>query len=465
MKRRKFVGSALTAGAIGAVSVAAEAKSRRGREDDDDDHRRLPRGRPFVQIVRRIEALEEQVASGEFEQIRIDAEQGPDQLLFGPTDDCRISVDPDGPGGLLLRDPGGIRILNPDRAGPDALLFGPTQDCRISVDPGGPGGLLLTDPGGIRILSPDDSVTPTLLFGPTNDCGITADAGIGLIIVDPEGLVVSNPIAGAPNVLSFGLPAVQAAANQAAAPVRCRILAGGLDANGGPLGMIFEDPENFLFRNPLGGESALAIGAPECRLLTGALGPDGQRLGLILEDPGNFLFRNPASGETAVAIGAQECRIVAGEATGALGMIFEDPRGFQFENQVRVNGAVFAQEFIQESSGALKENVRPIENPLDVINGLTGVHFDWKDGGRPDIGFIGEDVERLLPQLVRREPGEGGVKGVKYANMVAVAVEGIKAQQSQIRALEEQNTVLREQIDSLRDALDAIAARVAPGTA
>lgn len=453
MERRKFVGSALTAGAIGAITVSAEAKSK------DDRSRRLPRGRPFVQLDRRLDAVEDQLANGEFEQIRIDALQGPDRLLFGPTDDCTVEVNPDGPAGLMLRDPNGIRILNPNRAGANSLLFGPTQDCSISVDPQGPGGLQLTDPGGIRILSPDDATSPSLLFGPTNECGLSAQPGVGLIVLDPGGMVLANPDANAPNVLSFGLPAVQLNAAAAAASL-CRIQAGGLADDGRRLGMIFEDPGDFLFRNPLGGESALAIGAEECRLLTGALGPDGQRLGLILEDPGNFLFRNPAGRETSIAIGAPPCRISAGPGTGALGMIFEDPAGFQFQNNVAVNGVVTAQGFEQQSSGALKQNVRPIEKPLDLIMGLNGVRFDWKDGGRPDIGFIGEDVERVLPQVVRREPGEAGVRGVKYANVVAVAVEGIKAQQAQIHELEEANAALHDEVRALRDTLEALAAKM-----
>ena len=179
MERRKFVGGALTVGAVGAIPVAADAQSKR-----------VPRGGPFVQLDRRLDAVEDQLASGEFEQIRIDALRGPDRLLFGPTDDCTVEVDPQGPEGLMLRDPNGIRILNPKDEGANSLLFGPTQDCRISVDPNGPSGLQLADPDGIRLLSPVPGGAPSLLFGPTDECSIGIDPQFtGLVERDPIGRV------------------------------------------------------------------------------------------------------------------------------------------------------------------------------------------------------------------------------------------------------------------------------------
>ena len=329
-------------------------------------------------------------------------------------------MDPEGPGGLQLTDPDGIRILNPNRARPDALRFGPTNDCSISVDPQGPGGLMLADPDGIRIVNPDAEDSPTLPFGGTDECRLSVEPGFGMIVWDPDGLVVNNPEANAPNVLSFGLPQVGAAA--------------------------LADLEQV---------------QPRYRIQAGGFGVDGQILGMIFEDPNNFLFQNPlAERPASVAIGDRACRITAGAATGSLGMIFEDPAGFQFQNQVRVEGAVFAQEFVQASSGALKENVRPIERPLDMISGLNGVHFDWKDQGGTDIGFIAEEVEQVLPELVRRDPDDDSTRGAKYANLVALAVEGIKAQQTELDALREQNAQLRRQVQSLGQALEALSAKV-----
>jgi Chaperone of endosialidase len=110
-------------------------------------------------------------------------------LLFGTANDCRIQTMANGPAGLLLRDPSGIRILPPDASSSSQLLFGPTDDCSISVAPEGASGLLLRDPRGVRILNPNSTQPSQLLFGPTDACTITADPSgpAGLNFRDPRG--------------------------------------------------------------------------------------------------------------------------------------------------------------------------------------------------------------------------------------------------------------------------------------
>ncbi len=63
--------------------------------------------------------------------LRVSDATGSGRLLFGPTDDCTIGIDPSLAPGLLLRDPAGIRILSPSPASPPVLRFGPTDDCSL----------------------------------------------------------------------------------------------------------------------------------------------------------------------------------------------------------------------------------------------------------------------------------------------------------------------------------------------
>ena len=55
---------------------------------------------------------------------------------------------------------------------------------------------------------------------------------------------------------------------------------------------------------------------------------------------------------------------------------------------------------------SFKENIKPIENALDKVEKLQGVTFDWKESDsildiKQDIGFIAQDVQKVLPELVR----------------------------------------------------------------
>jgi len=86
------------------------------------------------------------------------------------------------------------------------------------------------------------------------------------------------------------------------------------------------------------------------------------------------------------------------------------------------------------SDERLKENIEIISNPIEKVQQLRGVTFDWKKNGAASVGVIAQDVEKVLPQLVTTDD-ETGYKSVGYANMVAVLIEAVKEQQTQIEEL------------------------------
>lgn len=99
------------------------------------------------------------------------------------------------------------------------------------------------------------------------------------------------------------------------------------------------------------------------------------------------------------------------------------------------NGSITASDFLYSSDARLKDNVAPLSESLTKIEALQGVSFDWKQGGEANIGFIAQEVENIIPELVVTD-SETGLKAVKYGNMVALLVEAVKAQQVQIEALQ-----------------------------
>jgi hypothetical protein len=87
-----------------------------------------------------------------------------------------------------------------------------------------------------------------------------------------------------------------------------------------------------------------------------------------------------------------------------------------------------------------KENIKPIENPLEKISKISGNTYDWKQENQiehgyegNDVGVIAQEIEEVLPQLVQTR--ENGYKAVKYDKLVALLIEGIKEQQSKIEEL------------------------------
>jgi hypothetical protein len=109
------------------------------------------------------------------------------------------------------------------------------------------------------------------------------------------------------------------------------------------------------------------------------------------------------------------------------------------------------------SDERLKDNVSTIENPLDKIKALRGVEYDWNSGsrkGKHDLGLIAQEVEEVLPHIVHEhemplmDGAEDGVtyKTVDYEKMVAVLIEGMKEQQSQIDSLKSEINELKGRV-------------------
>ena len=105
------------------------------------------------------------------------------------------------------------------------------------------------------------------------------------------------------------------------------------------------------------------------------------------------------------------------------------------------------------SSSRFKEDVKPIESPLDTIGKLQGVSYNWdeKHGGKRDMGFIAEDVAKVLPEIVTMEADGKNAVGMDYAHLIALAIEGIKAQQEEIEALKAENAELISAVRALQE--------------
>lgn len=62
------------------------------------------------------------------------------------------------------------------------------------------------------------------------------------------------------------------------------------------------------------------------------------------------------------------------------------------------NGKAKAFAYATYSSRRYKENIVTIKDPLDLVNRLEGVTYTWKDTGFEDIGFVAEDVGKIIPK-------------------------------------------------------------------
>jgi len=97
-----------------------------------------------------------------------------------------------------------------------------------------------------------------------------------------------------------------------------------------------------------------------------------------------------------------------------------------------VNGTAYSTGGWQSSDERWKKNISPLSGMLDIVKKLNPVSFEYRQSEYPDInfpsgtqiGFIAQDVESVLPQLVKEDGN--GFKALAYANLTAVNTKALQ---------------------------------------
>ncbi len=120
-----------------------------------------------------------------------------------------------------------------------------------------------------------------------------------------------------------------------------------------------------------------------------------------------------------------------------------------YASQVHCNSTLLC-----SSDARLKSSIAPIPNALERVCSLRGVNFRWKDPGRSQnlqMGVIGQEVEKVFPELVNTNPKDG-MKEVSYLQLSGALIEAVK----QLKA---ENDTLRGEVKTQRAELEGLKAR------
>ena len=90
----------------------------------------------------------------------------------------------------------------------------------------------------------------------------------------------------------------------------------------------------------------------------------------------------------------------------------------------------------------LKKNVEDLNYGLKEVLNIRPVSFDWKEkrNGKHDIGFIAQEIEKIIPEVVSEVDTlntEEKHKTVDYAKLTSVLIKAVQEQQEQINELKE----------------------------
>ena len=92
------------------------------------------------------------------------------------------------------------------------------------------------------------------------------------------------------------------------------------------------------------------------------------------------------------------------------------------------------------SDARVKTNIIEIDSPLEKIMKMRGIYYNRTDDSNSTpsrhVGVIAQEVETVLPEVVLTDTSEEKHKSVAYGNIVALLIEGMKAQQSTIEGMQ-----------------------------
>jgi hypothetical protein len=121
--------------------------------------------------------------------------------------------------------------------------------------------------------------------------------------------------------------------------------------------------------------------------------------------------------------------------------------GFRWRNYTNNNGGeiqlawlnkdgdlLIAGTLTENSDISLKENIKPLESQLEIVDKLNPIFYNKIGRKEKEIVFIAQEVEKLLPDLVNED--EDGLKSLSYTRMTAVLVKSIQELEARVKELE-----------------------------
>ncbi|GEM_PF-1396407 len=113
---------------------------------------------------------------------------------------------------------------------------------------------------------------------------------------------------------------------------------------------------------------------------------------------------------------------------------------------------------IQTSDARLKKNVQPLNYGLETVLSMRAVSYNWKDTTQTEdkIGFIAQELEVLVPEVVNIGSDSAQTRGVNYAELVPVLVKAIQELEAKNRELAQINQQQEEKFEALETKLEAL---------
>lgn len=230
----------------------------------------------------------------------------------------------------------------------------------------------------------------------------------------------------------------------------------------------------------MGGNVGIGTTSPAARLEVNSGG--GVRASLKLEHSGsNFIVRPFGAGSARTVIENTAGAIYINSPTSILNASYSNTaltvgtNGLDWaivtEGDLDVHGDAYSNAGYLVSDARFKQNIETVPNALSQLLALRGVTYEMNRTAFPkrnfaqgkQMGFLAQEVEQVLPQLVKTKDG---YKAVNYQGIIPITVEAIKTlnarsvmQQNQINARDAKIAELEAKLAELAEAVAQLKAQ------
>ena len=97
---------------------------------------------------------------------------------------------------------------------------------------------------------------------------------------------------------------------------------------------------------------------------------------------------------------------------------------------------------------AYKKDIEDITYGIDTVKQLKPRKYKHKGTNDDDIGFIAQELESVIPEIVG---GDEGNKGISYGNLTAALTKALQELITKVETLEQENIALRARVNVLED--------------
>lgn len=112
---------------------------------------------------------------------------------------------------------------------------------------------------------------------------------------------------------------------------------------------------------------------------------------------------------------------------------------FKSDGEFHADGDIVAFSSTVASDENLKTNIATITNALATVEDLRGVTYDWKRDDSTSAGVIAQEVQKVIPFVVKTNSpldANEGYLSVNYHALVPYLIESIKELSARVKALE-----------------------------